>query len=80
MRSINQLPYYGPDEADIDVRARRAYHRRFGPNAPIPTVEVDLPHGYVTLHNVNGPLGVYEMLGGFGQSPFRLRYAGRELR
>jgi hypothetical protein len=45
----------------LEDRARAAYFRRFGENAPMPSVDVDETEGVVELHNVNGTLGAYRI-------------------
>jgi hypothetical protein len=45
----------------LEDRARMAYRRRFGENAPIPSVNVDDVPGIIELYNVNGVLGVYRI-------------------
>ena len=46
---------------NIENRARMAYSRRFGNDAPIPSVSVDETEGVVELYNVNGVLGAYRI-------------------
>ena len=45
----------------LEDRARMAYRRRFGNDAPIPSVSVDETEGVVELYNVNGVLGGYRI-------------------
>jgi hypothetical protein len=57
------------DERELEQRARRAYHRRFGDAAPIPSVDVDLDRGVIDLYNVNGKLARYDI----GRGRYRTR-------
>jgi hypothetical protein len=46
---------------NLEDRARAAYFRRFGPDADVPSVDVDDADGIVELSNVRGVLGAYRI-------------------
>jgi hypothetical protein len=61
------------EQGDLEDRARKAYYRRFGNHAPIPSVDFYEEEGAIELHNVNGHLATYKIATGKDGS-VRLRY------
>jgi hypothetical protein len=50
---------------DLENRARKAYFRRFGPNADQPSL-VECKGGCIRLRNVRGKLACYQITKGGG--------------
>ena len=51
---------------ELKLRAKRAYHRRFGTEAPITRVAVFDEDGLIDLDNGNEPVGQYRILANYG--------------